>query len=170
MIARLGGMRNQTWFACVVCVFAVIPAFIVAGVIALIMQVLNGMYGGNDYDILYLRALFGIEWPSLLIKFIFFKLIPVGVQGGFAGAIAVWLTAKATVGVELHSPALVTGSLYTGMVVLLGIILVTTRPSGDAVLSIIEETVRLIGLWIGLLSTAEEMNNVHPARPAQNAS
>ena len=57
-------MRQQTWFASVVCALAVMPGFALGGLFKMFLYVFGGWTEGADF--LYLRAIFGIETPGLV--------------------------------------------------------------------------------------------------------
>jgi hypothetical protein len=61
-------MREQTWFATIVCVIAVIPGFIVGGLLKMLMYAFGGWANGSDF--LYLHAIFGLETPGQVYEWI----------------------------------------------------------------------------------------------------
>ena len=146
---REGAKRQQTWFATVVCAIAVIPGFIL-GAIAKIFMVLFGGWA-DDSDFLFMHALFGLDKPGMIYNWVFVHAIPSGVQAGIAGYFAVWATEKIAKGANYGLAAMITGGLYTGMVVCLFIL--TTAAVGvtsDILLSVCQ----CVGLWVGLASAA----------------
>jgi hypothetical protein len=57
-------MRQQTWFATVVCTIAVLPGFIVGALAKAFLYIFGGWAEGSDF--LYLRA---PDSPSLALQF-----------------------------------------------------------------------------------------------------
>lgn len=148
-------MRQQTWFACIACVLAVMPAILVGGVAVLIFQSISSWHADPNSDFLYLRTLFGIEAPGVIINYIFFRLIPVGMQGAIAGSLAIWMTAKVYKGPKIDIAAYVTGALYTGVTIALTVVAFILKSSIEATVTAIEQACQLVGLWGGLLAMAE---------------
>jgi hypothetical protein len=148
-LAGEGIMRQQTWFAVIVCIIAVIPGFIVGALAKALMQVLGGWAENSDF--LYLRALFDFETPGALYNFIFAGAVPNGMQGLTAGFVAVWIVEKVAKGANYGLSATITGALYTGF--LLCLIVITLAKLGitqEMLLSICQG----VRLWIGLASAA----------------
>jgi hypothetical protein len=142
-------MRQQTWFAVVVCVIAVIPGFFVGGLVKAVMYVFGGWAENSDF--LYLHALFGLDGPGALYNFIFAHAIPDTFQGGVGGFVAVWITEKAARGANYALAATITGALYTGFVAcLILVIFMHLGITSEMLLSICQ----CVGLWIGLGGTA----------------
>src|SRR3954464_9252086 len=103
-------MREQTWFATVVCVVGVIPGFIVGALMKILMYVFGGWANGSDF--LYLHALFGIETPGMVYEWIFAHAIPSLFQAIIGGFVAVWIMEKIAKGANYNLAATVTGALY----------------------------------------------------------
>jgi hypothetical protein len=150
-----GHMRNQTWFACVVCSVSVLPGLVLGALASFVVTFLNGMQVSPDTDFLFLKTLFGIEAPGIVINFIFFVLLPIGLQGAIAGSFAIWVTSKLALNAKYDVGAYITGALYTGAVLALAIVLFVVRPTSVATVGLIQEIARIVGLWLGLLGTAE---------------
>jgi hypothetical protein len=145
-------MREQTWFATIVCVIAVIPGFIVGGLLKILMYVFGGWANGSDF--LYLHAIFGIETPGQVYEWIFAQAIPSGFQALAAGFVAVWIMEKIAKGAHHTLAATITGALYTGFLICLVVIgLAQMGITSDMLLSICQG----IGLWIGLGSAAASL-------------
>jgi hypothetical protein len=85
-------MRQQTWFATVVCTVAVIPGFIVGALFKALMYVFGGWAETSDF--LFLHALLGFEAPGMIYHWIFGEAIPNFFQSLVAGFVAVWLMEK----------------------------------------------------------------------------
>lgn len=158
-------MRQKLWFACVACALAVLPGLVVGAVASLIVGFFNMLQFSPDTDFLYLKTLFGIEAPGVLINWVLFRLFPIAVQGGIAGAFAVWLTAKVYLGERLDFAAYMTGALYTGIVIALTIVLLVVRPWIEATLGAADEVSRLVGLWIGIALSVESQMVARPLKP-----
>ena len=143
-------MRQYTWFATVVCVIAVIPGFVVGAIFKMVMVVVGDW--AEDSDFLYLHALLVLEKPRVIYNWVFAHAIPSFAQAGIAGFCAVWAMKKIARGANYHLAAIITGGLYTGIVVCLFILTIATaaRVTSDSLLSIVQCT----GLWIGLESAA----------------
>ena len=143
-------MRENTWFATAVCVIAVIPGFVVGAIFKILMVMVGDL--AEDSDFLYLHALFGFEKPGVIYNWVFAHAIPSFAQAGIAGFCAVWAMEKIARGANHHLAAMITGGLYTGIVVCLFILTIATaaRVTSDSLLSIVQCT----GLWIGLESAA----------------
>ncbi len=145
-------MIEQTWFATVVCVIAVIPGFIVGGLMKMLTYVFGGWANGSDF--LYLRAIFGIETPGEIYEWIFAHAIPSGLQALVAGFVAVWVMEKIARGAHYALAATITGALYTGFLICLVVIgFAQVGITGDMLLGICQG----IGLWIGLGSAAASL-------------
>jgi len=164
-------MRQRLWVGCTICAIAVAPGLVVGAVVSLIVGFLNFLQFSTDTDFLYLKSLFGIEAPGVIINWVLFRLLPIGVQGGVAGAFAVWFTNKVYLGEKLESAAYMTGALYTGIVLALGIVLFVAKPWIEAALGIADEISRLVGLWIGIalfLETRTSTRVLTPPRVARS--
>jgi hypothetical protein len=141
-------MRQQTWFACLVCVFGVLPGFAVGALLKILMYVFDGWAEGSDF--LYLRALFGLETPRMIYELIFSNAIPNLFQGGMAGLVAVLITEKICKGANHYIAVCITGALYTG--ILIPILFLTWLKLGltsEMLIAICQ----LVGLCIGLGSS-----------------
>jgi hypothetical protein len=144
-----GIMRQQTWFAVIVCTIGVLPGFIVGAFLKAIMYVFGGWAETSDF--LYLHALFGFETPGMIYHWIFGEALPNFFQALTGGFVAVWLMEKIAKGANYHTAATITGALYTGFVLCLIVIsLVTVGMTGAMVLS----TIQCVGIWCGLESAA----------------
>ena len=142
-------MRKQTWLAILVSIFGLIPGMIVGALLAYLYRVSVGWQIGYDPDWMMLRTLFGIEWPAHLTKWIAFVALPAGVHGGFAGAVAVLITAAVCKGAAIDTAAYATGTLITGLFMTFSAI---AFAAGVLPESTAEATVQIVGLWFGLLS------------------
>jgi hypothetical protein len=142
-------MRQQTWFAALVCAVAVIPGFVVGGLVKIFMVVVGGWV--EDSDFLYLHALFGLDKPGMIYNWIFAHAIPSTVQAGVAGYFAVWAMEKIAKGANYHLAAMITGGLYTGIVICMFVISVAAfGMNSDILLAVCQ----CVGLWIGLEGAA----------------
>jgi len=151
MMRRTGDsiMRQQTWFAVIVCALGVLPGFIVGALLKALMYVLGGWAETSDF--LYLHALFGFETPSMIYHWIFGEALPNFFQALIAGFVAVWLMEKIAKGANYLTAATITGALYTGFVLCLIVIsLVTVGMTNAMVLA----TIQCVGIWCGLESAA----------------
>jgi hypothetical protein len=138
----------------VVCSLLVIPGFIVGGLIAGLVNLLNVFQVGSNPDVLFLRTLFGIEAPGELLKWIFFTAVPAVLQGGITGVAAIYITAKVYTGRKLEIIAYTTAALYTGVfIVALAIAIIN---AGFKV-SYIQVALQLFGIWVGLLGMLAEL-------------
>lgn len=145
-------MRKQLWFACVVCVAATVPGFLVGWLAAVLYSWQAISWLGNEPDFWFMRTLFGIEAPGKILGWLLISAFPEFIHAGVAGGIAVLLTQYAYKGPRLDLAAFVTGDLYTGIAVMAGFLsYVMHGPSLDMVLIVIEA----VGLWAGLLSVAD---------------
>jgi hypothetical protein len=142
-------MRQQTWFATIVCAIAVLPGFLLGGLFKGFLYVFSGWTEG--YDFLYLRAIFGLEVPGKIYEWVFAQAIPTLMQGAIGGFFAVWLMEKIAKGAQHSLAATITGALYTGFLVcLLVISLPRVGVTNDMLLSIVQ----CVALWVGLGSAA----------------
>ena len=142
-------MRQQTWFAVAVCAIAVIPGFIVGALFKLVMVFFGGWAEG--WDFLYLHALFGLNMPGMIYEWIFGHAIPSFMQACVAGFCAVWAMEKVARGANYSMAAMITGGLYTGIVLCLFILTVAAvGVTSDILLSLCQ----CVGLWVGLESAA----------------
>lgn len=145
-------MRQQTWFATIVCAIAVIPSFFVGAIAKIVMLVFGGW--GEDSDFLYLHALFGFEKPGMIYDWVFLHAVPSFMQAGVAGFCAVWAMERIAKGANHNLAAMITGGLYTGIVI--SLFLLTLAAAGlngvnsDVLLSIVQ----CVGLWVGLEGAA----------------
>jgi hypothetical protein len=145
-------MREQTWFAVVVCTIGVIPGFIVGGLFKILMYVFGGWAENSDF--LYLHRLFGLEAPGALYNFIFANALPNGFQALIAGFVAVWIMEKIARGSHYGLAAMITGALYTGFLVCLIILsFANFGITSEMLLSICQ----CVGLWVGLGSAAASL-------------
>ena len=146
-------MRQQTWFATVVCTIAVIPGYILGALFKVLMYVFGGWI--NGYDFLYLHVLFGLETPNIIYEWVFAHAIPSFIQAVVASYFAVWVMEKVAQGADYRLSATITGALYTGAIICLTILtLLTIGPlPNDMLISFIQ----CVGLWIGLSSAANEL-------------
>jgi hypothetical protein len=108
-------MRKQTWFACMVCVLAVLPGFVVGGLAAIFYRAMMASEFGSEPDFYFMRALFGFEAPGKILEWVLFSAFPTFVRGAAAGGIAVILTYYAYKGTRQDLAIFVTGGLYTGV-------------------------------------------------------
>jgi hypothetical protein len=155
---RRGIMKNKKdWMAGLVCALAVIPGFVVGGVIVIFVQVLNDWQADPHSDFLYLRAIFGIEAPGVLFNFLMFRLIPNFGQGLAAGAFAIWVTGKFFKEAPLETIAYMTGALYTGMILMAVVLMFALRGAITAGIGFAEELFRFGGLWVGLVFMADQV-------------
>jgi hypothetical protein len=142
-------VRQQSWFASVVCALAVMPGLALGGLFKMFLYVFGGWTEGSDF--LYLRAIFGIETPGVVYEWIFAQAIPTGFQGIVAGFLAVFVTEKICKGANYVLAATITGALYTGFLICLVVLmLVWVGVTRELLLSVCQ----LVGLWIGLGSAA----------------
>src|ERR1700747_2401651 len=142
-------MRQQTWFATVVCTIAVLPGFIVGGLAKALLYIFGGWADGAD--LLYLHALFGIETPGKIYEWVFVQALPNFIQAVTAGFVAVWLMEKIATGATYNLAPTITGALYTGFLICL---LVISLPKLGVTSEMLLSTVQCVGLWAGLGSAA----------------
>jgi hypothetical protein len=142
-------MRQQTWFAAIVCTIAVLPGFIVGALFKAFLYIFGGWAEGSDF--LYLRILFGIETPGKIYEWVFAQAIPNFMQAVIAGFVAVWLMEKIAKGAHHSLAATIAGALYTGFLICL---LVIVLPKLGVTSEMLVSTVQCVGLWIGLGSAA----------------
>ncbi|THD68431.1 MAG: hypothetical protein E7813_10400 [Bradyrhizobium sp.] len=110
-------MRQQTWFATVVCTIAVLPGFAVGALFKAFLYVFGGWAEGSDF--LYLRAIFGLETPGKIYGWIFTQALPDTVQAVLAGYIAVMITERICKGADNVLAVRITGGIYTGFLICL---------------------------------------------------
>ena len=154
-------MRKQTWLAIIVCVLAVIPSFFIGGIVSTIYLMMTTSYIGPDPDVFFLRMFFGIETPGLLVQWIFFTGFPAFVQGLAAGWLAVFLTALACPGANIETAAYSTGTLYTGLVLLM---MALAYGGSGLKSSAFQVVTQLIGVWSGLIPAALSQPSTSAAR------
>jgi hypothetical protein len=88
------------------------------------------------------------------------------VTGGVAGAIAVKLTEVICRGARYEVAAFVTGGIYTGLVIMLGILslaVVGLQDVGDLARALCA----VIGLWLGLFMMLEALSSASPVTAAE---
>jgi hypothetical protein len=153
-------MLRQTWFACIICVLGVLPGLIAGALAGILYRAFNASYLGGEPDFFMLRTLFGIEAPSKFVGWLFNGAFPAAIHGGFAGAVAMWLTGIICKGARYDTAAWVTGGLYSGVVIVIVILsLIIQGPNVGAV----EFICQLIGLWLGLTMVLETLPRHVPA-------
>jgi hypothetical protein len=131
------------------CSIAVIPGFVVGGVVRFLMVLFGGW--AEDSDFLYLHALFGFEKPAMIYSWIFVQALPSFVQSIVAGYCAVWAMEKIAKGANYSLAAMITGGLYTGILIaMLFLVIMTNRANSDLLLSVAQ----CVGLWLGLEGAA----------------
>ncbi len=145
-------MRQQTWFAVIVCATAVIPGFLVGALFKGFMYVFGGWAENSDF--LYLHTLFGLDAPGALYNFIFAGAVPNGVQAFVAGFVAVWLMERIAKGANYVLSATITGALYTGFFICLLIVALTVSGFTTEMLLAV---CQCMGLWAGLWSAAASL-------------
>ena len=151
--------RTWTWLAVILCVIAVIPGHVVGGVAEYLFRL--SIPQGMLPDPLSLHFLFGIDWLAKPLAWIFVVGLASAIRGGVAGAIAVAVTRCLCRRANILKAAIVTGTVYTVVVVLAFIVsLFTIGIDSDAVASVLE----LIGLWIGLFSVAATAPQFEPSK------
>jgi hypothetical protein len=105
-----------------------------------------------------LRTLFGLEAPGAIVKWIVFQAFPGVISGGVAGAIALKLTEIICKGARYEIAAYVTGALYTGLIVMLGILtLVVSGVDLENVSSTALNLCIVVGIWVGLFMMLEAL-------------
>jgi hypothetical protein len=154
-------MRKQLWLACVVCALGVLPGLIGGGVAAIIYRYLVASVIGSEPDFYFLRTLFGIEAPGAILKWIMFKAFPSVIIGVVAGATAVKLTEVICKGARYEIATFVTGGIYTGLVIMLGILSLAVRGLED-VSDLARALCVVIGLWLGLSTMLEALPSMKP--------
>jgi hypothetical protein len=101
-----------------------------------------------------LRTLFGIETPSKIVGWLFNGAFPAVIHGVAAGGVAMWFTGKICKGARYEIAALITGALYTGMLILVVILSLTIEgPTVHAA----EAVCQVVGLWFGLFMVLETL-------------
>ena len=104
-------MRKQTWFACVVCVVAVLPGYVVGTIAAILYRLINGEGVDSTPDFLMLRTFFGVETPGQIVHWIWFYGLPLTIQGAVAGGIALFITEKVCNDANYEIAAYVAGAI-----------------------------------------------------------
>jgi hypothetical protein len=98
-----------------------------------------------------LRLLFGIDTISKILSWIFYFGMTAAVQGAIAGAVAIVITGWLFRSASVVGAALVTGALYTAIVVFLfALTFFEVGITHDVVISVFQ----MFGLWVGLISGA----------------
>lgn len=156
--------RRATWLAIIICVLlVVIPGLLVGAIGSYVYKFSIAWSVGSDPDFFMLRTFFGIATPGLIIKWLMYEGFPSAIHGGVAGALAVLLTDRVYKGANLPIVAYATGTLFTGiLLVILGLSVVLKGFDAQVIASIFQ----LVGLWCGLLSVAasvEEENTLLPS-------
>lgn len=151
MLEARGNMRKQTWFAIIICMVVIVPAFFAGALVSTICRIIVTSQIGPDPDLLFLRTLFGIETPGVVSRWI----ITVGFPAIIQGIVAGWLAALAANFVcpeaNIATAAYSTGALYT-VLALIPMILEKTGVRLDS--SDFLAIVQMMGIWAGLVSTA----------------
>jgi hypothetical protein len=146
----------RTWLAVIVCVIAVIPAHVVAGVAEYLFRFIMASQGFPDPFGLYF--LFGIDWLAKPLAWIFDVGLASALRGGIAGAVAVVVTKLLCRRANILKAAFITGTAYTVLVALMIVVSLFAWSVGAAEIAItgaaVATVLELIGLWIGLFSVA----------------
>jgi hypothetical protein len=152
-------VQKQLWLACVVCAISVVlPGFIGGFVAGTIYKVSAESMIGADPDFAFLRTLFGFAAPGAIVKWIVFEAFPGIISGAVAGAIAVKLTEVICRGARYEIAAYVTGGIYTGLVIMLGILtLIISGVDLENVSSTARNLCLVIGIWLGLFMMLEAL-------------
>jgi hypothetical protein len=155
MMNALVFMRKQTWFACVVCVLALVPGIVAGGLAVILYKITTSAEVGSKPDFFLvgtLFGLFGIETPSKLFEWIFYSAVPAFLRGAVMGGTAVTITHYAYKGTRLDLAAFVTGGLYTGVAAVNEFLSYAMHGPNPDMISIVIE---VVGLWVGLISVGE---------------
>jgi hypothetical protein len=140
--------RKYTWLAAVLCIVAVIPAHMVAGVAEYVYQHAVGEMLPDPFG---LHFIFGVDWLARPLAWIVVVGIGSVLRGIVAGALAAWVTNRLVRRASIMRAAFTTGAAYTVLTAIAFVVtLFTIGVTRDAVETILE----LIGLWIGLFSVA----------------
>jgi hypothetical protein len=150
MMNALVVMRKQTWFACVVCVLALVPGFVAGGLAVILYKVITS---AEDFFLPgTLFAPFGIETLRKLSVWIIYSAIPAFLRGAVTGGTAVTITHYAYKGTRLDLAVFVTGGLYTGVAAVNEFLSYAMHGPNPLMISIVIE---VLGLWVGLISVGE---------------
>ena len=148
-------MRKQIWFACLVCGSAVVPGFLIGGLVVILYKLMTIAALGSDLDFHFLHMLFGIETPGKILGWVLYSAFPAFIRGWAAGSIAALLTHYAYKGPRLNLAAFVTGGVYTGIAAMSELLCyVMYGPDLKMVLIVIEA----VGLWVGLRSVVDSFS------------
>jgi hypothetical protein len=154
-------MRQQTWFAVVICVLSVIPGTIAGAGLAYIYRISAYVMVGDAPDFFWSRVLFGLEAPGQLYRWVLFSGFPVFVHGVLTGLIAILSTNFFCKGANLRIAAVFAGALYTGLsvgVIVISLVFIIMRRGTalseytDLADSLAVSVILLAGLWVGLLT------------------
>jgi hypothetical protein len=158
-------MRRQAWFAIIICILALVPGLIAGAVAAYIYRLTTAWHIGYDPDWMMLRTIFGIEWPGMIVQWIFFSAFPSFVHGLVAGGVATWITAYVCKGAPFETAAYSTGTLVTG---LFGVSVILVFVIGGPIPpSIVEATIQIVGMWAGLITALGSVPSTPQMQPAE---
>jgi hypothetical protein len=144
-------MRKQTWFAVVVCIILTLPGVALGGVVTLLYKALIASQIGAEPDPVFLRTVFGIQTPGLIMKWIAFNAMGSYIHGAVAGTCTVYATAWICKGANIEPAAYSTGGFYTAVVLLIFAIGISVDGFD---MRVVEGALQLAGLWTGLFSAA----------------
>jgi hypothetical protein len=144
-------MRKQNWFGCLICGAAVVPAFLIGGLAAVLYTWTMSAELGTDPDFYFMHTLFGIETPGKVLTWTIYSAFPAFIRGAVAGSIAAFSTHYAYKGPKLDLAVFVTGGLFTGVAAMSEFLSYVMHGPDLSMLLIVIEAV---GLWVGLLSVA----------------
>jgi hypothetical protein len=141
-------MRCKTWFATIVCVVLMVPAFFIGGLGRILYLGMTMYVFGARPDPYHLHAWFEFDTLVVVWKWLNWDLLPNLFQGLVAGTLALYATNFICKGSRTARVGLITGSFYT-VLVSVGC-LISHQQTGwtnDLILSFVQ----LIGIWCGLV-------------------
>jgi hypothetical protein len=141
-------MRSKTWFASMICVVLMVPAFFVGGLGRILYLGITLYVFGARPDPYHLHAWFEYDTLVVVWKWLNWDLLPNLFQGLVAGTLALYATNFVCKGSRTARVGLITGLFYTVLVSVSALILLQqTGWTNDLILSF----VHLIGVWCGLV-------------------